>query len=198
MPVQTIHTVCKLSRLSRNFPDSQETFQLKVNILEAKTFRSVKCQRSFSASAETFVRNDQRLTTHLPPKRFHNLTCELIGIMIWFRWYFFLISFWSQWTKGGWQIHFAIWTNKFCNLGKYISQLYFFRISFWSQWTKGGGWEIHFAIWTNKFCNLGKYISQLYFFRISFWSQWTKGGGWEARQESWAVLGESQREQILN
>ena len=82
VPVQTVHTVCKLSRLSRNFPDSQETFQLKVNILEAKTFRSVKCQRSFSASAETFVRNDQRLTTHLPPKRFHNLTCELIGIMI--------------------------------------------------------------------------------------------------------------------
>ena len=39
------------------------------------------------------------------------------------------------------QIHLAIWTNTFCNLGKYILQF----------------GQIHFAIWTNTFCNLDKY-----------------------------------------
>ena len=42
------------------------------------------------------------------------------------------------------QIHFAIWTNIFCYLNKYI--LLF--------------GQIHFAIWTNTFCYLDKYTLQ--------------------------------------
>ena len=38
-------------------------------------------------------------------------------------------------------MHFAIWTNAFCNLDKYILQF----------------GQIHFAIWTNTFSNLDKY-----------------------------------------
>ena len=67
------------------------------------------------------------------------------------------------------QIHLAIWTNTFFNLDKYIWQFGQIHLEIWTNTFFQFG-KIHFSIWTNTFGNLTNTFFQFGKIHFSIWT----------------------------